>query len=241
MPPSTAQATAPAGLPIWYPTTLIDARCWSGAQRLLLRPVLPQDEHLFAALMLAQSAQARHNRFHAAVKPSPGFCRQMSRVDYRQQLALVVCSMAGGVEALVADARYGVAVDGLSAEFALIVDERWQRQGIGRWLLLALQQAAAIAGLKWLEGEVLQDNHAMLGLAQRCGFARMPGSREEPVVRVRRQLAAADANEALANATNRPPGPLQRLALHLGLHFGQEPARSPRALAASIRPCHPGC
>ena len=191
MPPSTAQAAVPAGLPIRYPTTLIDARWLSGSQRLLLRPVLPQDDHLLAAMVLAQSAQARRNRFHSAVKPSPAFCQQMSQVDYRQHLALVVCSMAGGVEQLVADARYSVAANGLSAEFALMVDERWQRRGIGRWALLALQQAAENAGLTWLEGEVLQGNHAMLDLAQRCGFACTPGSQDEGVVRVRRQLARA--------------------------------------------------
>lgn len=235
MPPSTCQAAAPSGLPLRYPTTLIDARWLSGTHRLLLRPVLPQDAHLLSALVLAQSAQARRNRFHSTVKPSTALCQQMSQVDYRQHLALVVCSMAGGVEQVVADARYSVAANGLSAELALMVDERWQRQGIGRWALLALQRAAAHAGLTWLEGEVLQGNHAMLGLAQRCGFACIPGSQDEGVVRVRRYVAALQASAADTDRAYPPPGPLQRLAHRLGQRLGRAIARSPRALSPAQR------
>lgn len=209
-----------ANLPTHYPTTLIDARWLGGAHRLLLRPVLPQDDRLLSDLMQAQSAGARRNRFHGAVKPSPRLCQQMSRLDYRRQLALVVCAVVDGVEQLVADARYGLVpdadgadgqgADGQGAEFALMVDERWQRLGVGGWALRALQQAAAAAGLVWLQGEVLHDNQAMLGLAQRCGFACSPDPQDERLVRVQQRLAAGDADPARA-APARPPGLLQRL------------------------------
>ena len=128
---SAAGPKLPTGLPIRYAATPIDARWLGGAQRLLLRPVLPQDEGLLSEFLMAQSADARRNRFHVALRPSPRLCWQMSQVEYRRQLALAVCSLAHGVEQLVADARYCVADDGRSAEFALMVDERWQRQGVG--------------------------------------------------------------------------------------------------------------
>lgn len=217
MSPSPACASPPTpsqprpGLPAHYPTTLIDVRWLGGARRLLLRPVLPQDDRLLSALVLAQSPGARRNRFHGALKPSPRLCQQMSQVDHTRQLALVVCTLAGGVEQVVADARYCVADDGQGAEFALMVDERWQRQGVGGWALRALQQAAAAAGLAWLEGTVLQDNQAMLGLAQRCGFAASPDPQDARLVRVQRRLAAADAP-----GTTRPPGWLRRLGRVLG-------------------------
>ena len=177
-------------------TTLTDARWLGGAQRLLLRPVRPQDGGLLAALLQAQSAAARRNRFHGAVNPSPALCQQMARVDHRRHLALVVSTIDAGREQLVADARYCVSDDGRSADFALLVDERWQRHGVGGWALRALQQAAAAAGLDWLEGEVLRDNQAMLQLAQRCGFASAPDRHDERLVRVQHRLAASEARPA---------------------------------------------
>ncbi len=211
MPTSAATANALTGLPIRYPTTLIDTRRLGGAQVLLLRPVLPQDESLMSAFLLAQSAGARRNRFHAAVNPSPRLCRQLSQVDYRHQLALVVCALDDGVEQLVAEARYCVVDEGRGAEFALMVDERWQGQGVGGWALRALQRAAARGGLAWLEGEVLQDNCAMLSLAQRCGFVCIPDPQDEGQVRVRRRLSAADASAAGAGEAYRSPGLWRRL------------------------------
>lgn len=220
MPSAATRATAPAH----YPTTLIDARWLGSAQRLLLRPVLPQDDGLLATLLLAQSANARRNRFHGAVNPSPGLCQQMARVDHRHHVALVVSTLDCGQEQLVADARYSVSDDGRSADFALLVDERWQRHGVGAWALCALQRAAAAAGLDWLEGEVLRDNQAMLQLAQRCGFASAPDPHDERLVRVQHRLAASDAHPA----PSARPGLLRRL--------GHALAGRPPLLWRAVRP-----
>lgn len=228
MPTISCSANPPTGLPMQYPTTLIDARWLGGVQRMLLRPILPQDEGLLSAFLLAQSAHARRNRFHAAFSPSPLVCRQMSQVDYRRQLALVVCSLADGVEQVVAEARYCVADDGRSAEFALMVDERWQRQGVGGWALCALKEAATRAGVARLEGEVLPDNRPMLGLARRCGFLFGPDPQDEQLVRVQCRLAAMHASAAGAASVLRPPGFLRRIGRALA---GQSrlPTRSPLA------------
>ncbi len=199
------------GLLTPYPTTLIDARWLGSAHRLLLRPVLPQDEGLLADFLLAQSADTRRNRFHAALRPSPRLCRQMSQVDYRRQLALVVCSVADGDEHIVAEARYCVADDGCTAELALMVDERWQRQGVGSWALRALKHAAAGAGVVWLQGEVLHDNLPVLSLARRCGFVCSPDPQDDRLVRVQCRLTGADASLAGAGHVLRPPGLWRRM------------------------------
>lgn len=198
MPTSAAEGQTATRPTLQFPSSTIDMRWLGGDQRLLLRPVLPQDHHLLADLLQSQSAKARRNRFHAAINPSPRLCRQMSQVDYPQQLALVVCRLAPrSAERLVAEARYSVNDDGCSADFALMVDEAWQGLGVGRWALQALQQAAARAGLRWLEGEVLQDNHRMLDLARGCGFACRPDPHDGQLVRLHRRLAPWPAAGAI--------------------------------------------
>ncbi len=171
-----------------YPATLIDTRALAGPGRLTLRPVLPQDAPLLGALVNRLSAAARRNRFHGVVKLSPASLAYMACVDYRNHLAVVISTLVDGIESLVADARYVVQADGLAAEFALMVDDAWQHQGIGTWALRSLQRAAAQAGVRQLHGDVLAANAPMLDLAQRCGYARCPASDEAGVLRIQRHL-----------------------------------------------------
>ncbi len=174
-----------------YPAALIATRVLGrlgSPGRLTLRPVLPQDEPLLGALMARLSPAARRNRFHGAVQLSSARLQQMACVDYRSHLAVVISTFVDGVERLVADARYVVQADGLAAEFALMVDEAWQCQGLGAWGLRSLQRAAAQAGVRQLRGDVLEGNASMLRLVQRCGYALSPTGDEAGVLCAQRHL-----------------------------------------------------
>ena len=173
-----------------YPASLIDSRVLREGLRLTLRPVLPQDCLLIGELMLGLSPAARRQRFHGVVKLSAARLLQMSCIDYARQLALVVTAHVDGAERVIADARYCVG-DDETAEFALVVDERWQRQGIGSWALAALQQAATAAGVNTLQGAVHSSNAAMLALAQHCGFGCSDDPEDDMRVCVAVQLGCA--------------------------------------------------
>lgn len=189
MPPMSAASPGPCYQLHHYPASLIQTRTQASAGPLTLRPILPQDEQLLSELLNGLSPSARRNRFHGAMNVSPAQLRQMSCVDYRRQLALVVTAQVDGAETLIADARYCVLDDGLSAEFALVVAERWQRLGLGAWAMQSLQHAAAGAGLEWLNGDVLQANAPMLRLTARCGFALCPDPEDEHIVKAQRRLS----------------------------------------------------
>jgi len=174
-----------------YPATLIDTRVAGNTGRLTLRPVLPQDHLLLADLVAGLSPSARRNRFHGAVNLSFSRLQQMSCVDYQRQMALVVTACVAGAERLIADARYVVESDQKGAEFALMVDERWQRHGIGAWALRALERAATLAGLQRLHGAVLEDNAPMLGLMRRCTYTLSSDLEDNRLVRAQRRLDQA--------------------------------------------------
>lgn len=190
--PMPPHLTPPTPVPRYqlhhYPASLIETRALVGGRVLTLRPILPQDDALLAMLVRELTPQARRNRFHGAVNLAAAHLHQMSNVDYQRQMAVVVTAQVNGTERLVADARYCVAPDGDSAEFALVVAEGWQRLGVGAWAMTALQQAATNAGLEWLQGDVLRGNLPMLGLMQRCGFVLCPDAEDDGVVKVQRRL-----------------------------------------------------
>ena len=173
-----------------YPATLIETRARSRARPLTLRPILPQDADLLARLVDGLAPATRRNRFHGAIRLSSSHLREMSALDYRNHLALVVTTEVDAEEQLIADARYVVDPDGRGAEFALLVADGWQRQGVGAWALQSLQRAATNAGLQWLHGDVLRGNLPMLGLMQRCGFALSPHAEDDQMVNAQWRLGA---------------------------------------------------
>lgn len=168
-PETELQHVAPALLG-HYPTGLIDVRVLRSGARLTLRPVLPQDAGPLAELINRLSEKSRRQRFPNARQPaSPEELAALTCVDYRQHLALVIETRIDGQLRLVAEARYLID-DGGHAEVAMVVDDAWQRSGIGTWVTFALSLAAFDAGVGWLRGDVLAGNKPMLALMRRCGF-----------------------------------------------------------------------
>jgi GNAT superfamily N-acetyltransferase len=55
--------------------------------------------------------------------------------------------------------------DGGEAEMAIIVEDGWQSNGVGKLLLSELAQRARLRGIETFTGEVLGENRRMLGLA----------------------------------------------------------------------------
>ena len=186
-----------------YPAALIDIRTLPDGRRLMLRPVLPQDESLLADLLAQLSAAARRNRFHGAVDLGAAQLQRMSRIDYSRELAFVITAFQGAAECVIADARYCVDADAQGAEFALMVDERWQRLGLGCWAMQALCNAAQAAGLTWLHGEVLSDNAPMLSLMQRCGLCCTADPEDDRLMQVQLRLGHAPSVRPSAAACAR--------------------------------------
>jgi len=56
------------------------------------------------------------------------------------------------------------------AEFALIISDRWQRQGLGTELLKRLVQIGRQEKLERIRATMLKENHAMQHVAKRVGF-----------------------------------------------------------------------
>jgi acetyltransferase len=136
-----------------------------------LRPVLPRDLHPLGEMFGRLSRSTSYNRFHGTMSVPPALLHALTHVDQQQHLALVVTTMQGGNEIIVAEARYVVDEDGVDAEFAIVVEDCWQRLGIATRVLKALIAAARTREVPRLYGSVLSDNVAMLGLMKRCGFA----------------------------------------------------------------------
>ena len=85
---------------------------------------------------------------------------------------------------MIGSARYSLAADGESVEFALVVADDWQRHGLGRRLMGALIEVARSKGYRSIFGDVTGNNAKMLRLMHSLGFMVQPHPEESSLRRV---------------------------------------------------------
>jgi acetyltransferase len=177
------------------PVEWTDAWHLKDGTRILLRPVKPQDSPLLSAMMARLSSQTKYNRFHGTVNNlTSTHLRYLSCVDQQRHVAFVLTTHQNGEEHIIADARYVVDEDANaeSAEFAIMVEDHWQRFGLAKHAMQALTTAASNNGLRWLHGDVLAGNSPMLALMEQCHFCCTPDRSDEKMVHAEILLSATD-------------------------------------------------
>jgi len=182
-----------------YPFELVETFRLKGGRLVLIRPIHPQDETLVQSFVRELSPRSRRFRFHSALRELDlRMLHAATHVDYRRHLALIAEWFDGDRETEIGAARYFVRNDGRSAEFAVAIADAWQRQGLARHLLERLVAIASQRGLQRLEGDVLEDNHAMVSLAIALGFDVRENSSEPGLLVVGRDLVQAQPARPVA-------------------------------------------
>ena len=171
-------------------------------QAITIRPMLPDDLEIETEFVQGWSAETRYNRlFSAGSYTSPERLKQITRIDFARDMALIATVMLEDRELQIGVARYVRRDDGRTCEFALAVADAWQHRGIGRALLLNLIDTAAAAGIETMDGEVLSSNASMLHFMRTLGFA-VELSADGPEVRhVSRRLVPPAPNPDRAQST----------------------------------------
>jgi len=152
-----------------------------GATRYELRPIRPVDALLYRGFLANTNAEDIRLRFMAPRKHFPDeLGLRLSTLDYDREMAFVALTPEGelaGVSRMICDP------DHRTAEYALLVRSNLAGQGLGTALMTLLIDYARADGLERLDGPVLRENHAMLGLvAGRLGFERDPDPDDPAIV-----------------------------------------------------------
>lgn len=175
---------------------------WHERQRLpngrdvLIRPIRPEDAlPLRAGFSLLQPEEVRQRFLHAMKELTPEQADRFTRINPKTEFALVAAEPLPPGEALVgAVARIaiddngidGKGIDGKSrdAEFAILVSRYLAGMGLGRYLMTRLVKWARGKKVQRIYGDVLENNHAMLALAQSLGFEREVRQDAQGLIRV---------------------------------------------------------
>lgn len=154
---------------------------WYSAQgqSLLVREQCPSDAQMLARFWAAQSSDSRRFRFHGCVNFHPDTLQRLSGEH------MVVHLQGPHDSRIVAHACLAPSSQPYvgEAEFALIVDDRWQRVGVGMRLLRHLMRMSMEQSYQVLAGDVLASNRAMLGMLARPGLCCSLRSNGRDIVR----------------------------------------------------------
>ena len=172
-----------------YPRHLVDKGFLADGTPLTIRPIRPEDAESEQAFVRDLSDQARQFRFMYSLKElTPEMLVQFTQIDYSREMALVAFIEEAGKQLQTGVARYVINPDGSSCEFAVVVSDKVQHQGIGTRLMTALMDAARDQGMRMMEGTVLADNHPMLQLMIDLGFTSRRSEEDDDLYVVERQL-----------------------------------------------------
>ena len=127
---------------------------------------------------------------------------ELTNPIYPISYALIATTMLEGREHQIAVGRYAPTDTEGIAEFAVVVADEWHGQGIASQLMRFVIIAAAVGGIKTLEGLVLRENTAMLALSKKLNFEHVSGNDDEAhIVRVIRHLVDKPDSNGTTNTT----------------------------------------
>lgn len=140
--------------------------------KLLVRPIVPEDEPLLHEAVAAMSERTVYFRFFSPLKRMPdALAHRLAVVDYNDRFALVATTdKPGARERILGVARYDRVVGTDVAEIAVAVVDEFQRRGLGSALMAILGKVAADHGIKTFTLIVLPENQQMLGLLRKMGW-----------------------------------------------------------------------
>ncbi|MEQ1438559.1 GNAT family N-acetyltransferase [Fontimonas sp. SYSU GA230001] len=167
-----------------YPAALEHVAQLRDGRPYRIRAIHPTDEPALIRMLSQAGPEDIRLRFFRYIRQfTHAMAARMTQIDYDREISFVAVPHDNddevlGLSTLVFDP------DGREAEFAVLIRREYAGQRLGLQLMQDLIHYAAARGAHTVHGDVLVENAAMLGLAQRLGFRREPHPDDPGCVRV---------------------------------------------------------
>ncbi|WP_204140599.1 bifunctional acetate--CoA ligase family protein/GNAT family N-acetyltransferase [Halomicronema sp. CCY15110] len=174
-PPDTDLATIPKPAIRPYPTQYVSPWQLKDDTAVTVRPIRPEDEPLIVQFHRTLSEESVYFRyFHLMTLNHRIAHERLTRicfVDYDREMALVVDQKDdSGSHQILGVGRLSKSHGANAAEFAMLISDTYQKQGIGTKLLEQLVQVGRDERLDCITAEILHENRAMQRVCEKVGF-----------------------------------------------------------------------
>ncbi|AFY87903.1 bifunctional acetate--CoA ligase family protein/GNAT family N-acetyltransferase [Chroococcidiopsis thermalis] len=159
-----------------YPQQYVSQWTMRDGTIVTIRPIRPEDEPLMVQFHQTLSEESVYFRYFHLIKLSQRIAHErLTRIcfiDYDREMALVAeyRHPQTSTREILAVGRLSKLHGFNEAEFAILVGDRHQRQGLGTELLSRLLQVGRDEKLDRITGEILAENRAMQKVCEKLGF-----------------------------------------------------------------------
>ncbi len=157
-----------------YPGQYVASWTMRDGMPLTIRPIRPEDEPLMVKFHQQLSEQSVYMRYFQPLKLDQRVAHErLTRicfVDYDRDIALVAEVKCAAGSEVAAVGRLSKTHGADEAEVALLVNDKFQRRGLGTELLRRLVEIGRAEKLACLTAEILAENHAMQRICEKLGF-----------------------------------------------------------------------
>jgi acetyltransferase len=172
-----------------YPRQYMGTHAVQG-EDITVRPIRPEDEPKLVTFHERLSERSVYLRYANLMKLEQRVAHErLARIcfiDYDREMALVAeRPTAEGENQIIGVGRLTKQPGRDEAEFAMLVIDEYQGEGIGTELLRRLVEVGDAEGLDRITADILQQNHAMQRVCEKLGFDLVRGNGQDMVKAVR--------------------------------------------------------
>lgn len=140
--------------------------------RATIRAIRPGDAPHIQAFVSRLSPESSYYRFLTTITAlSNAEAARLANVDYVDRMALVATVLGEAGELIIAVARYArSATQPDRAEFAVVVEDQYQKQGLARMMLKHIAAYARQHGIRAFTGTINGGNLRMRQFVKNCGL-----------------------------------------------------------------------
>ncbi|MFN6516481.1 MAG: bifunctional acetate--CoA ligase family protein/GNAT family N-acetyltransferase [Nostoc sp. CreGUA01] len=186
-----------------YPTQYVSKWTMKDGTPVTIRPIRPEDEPLMVQFHKTLSEESVYFRYFHLIKLQSRVAHErLTRIcfiDYDREIALVVEHQNPETQTreILAVGRLSKIHGTSEAEFAIVVSDRCQCQGIGTELLQRLLQVSRDEQLNKITADILVDNYGMQKVCEKLGFC-IERTDDPTVVKaqieIKKSLSTADSS-----------------------------------------------
>ena len=154
-----------------YPEKYASTVTLKDGSEVILRPIKPEDEPLWLAMLGSCSRETIYSRFRYffhwnSHEAATRFCY----IDYNREIAIVAEIIEDGKRKLVGVGRLIADPDHESVEYAVLIIDAWQKKELGSLLTDYCIEIAEKWKLKRIVAQTTTDNRSMISVFEKRGF-----------------------------------------------------------------------
>lgn len=154
-----------------YPEKFVRKVGFKDGAEVTLRPIKPEDEPLWMDLLAGCSRETIYFRFrHFFFWQSHEVATRYCYIDYDREMAIVAETGQGDARRIIGVGRLIADPDRREAEYAILVTDAWQDQGLGGVITDFCLEIASEWGVRKVTAVTTTDNPRMIAVFRKRGF-----------------------------------------------------------------------